>query len=168
MFEQACPHTHEAHRQIYQGGMLGQGSPQLDGMLRLPPEIVHLILGLLENPDKVALALTAKPYMSMVESARKRPAKHSRVTKPRRLAVLVRLHDWMPPGLKLCYSCVKFIPSIENGPWHGDVTFLEKGLATMKAVENGPHCDSCYRRDQVEVAKASANAQRLKKMIREM
>jgi hypothetical protein len=137
-------------------------------MSHQPVEVVHLILRLLDNPDKVALVLTSNWYMAVVESARKVPAKRSTVTKSRRLAVLVRLHDWMPPGLKLCYSCVKFIPSIEHGPWHGDVAFLERGLATKMAVENGPHCNSCYLRGQVEVAKASANAQRLKKMIREM
>ena len=127
-----------------------------------------MVLGFLDNPDKVALALTSKWYMAVVESAKKVPAKQSTVTKSRRLAVLVRLHDWMPPGLKLCYSCVKFMPSKENGPWHGDVTFLERGLATKKAVENGPHCNSCYMRGQIEVVKATANAQRLKKMIRKM
>jgi hypothetical protein len=74
----------------------------------------------------------------------------------------------MPPTLKLCYSCVKFIPRRENGPWHGDVTFLERGLATKMAVENGPHCHSCFLRGQIDVDKASENVQRLKKMIREM
>ena len=156
------------HRQIYQGGKLGQGSGQLDDLSRLPVEVVHLVLGFLDNPDKVALALTSKSYMAVVESARKMPVKRSTVTKSKRLAVLVRLHDWMPPGLKLCYSCVKFMPSKENGPWHGDVTFLERGLATKMALKNGPHCNPCYLRGQVEVAKASANVQRLKKMIREM
>jgi hypothetical protein len=168
LFERACPHTHEALCQIYRGGQHRQGSPQLDNMAHLPTEIVHLILRLLGNPDKVALALTSKRHMALVESARKVSAKRLAVTKTRRLAVLVRLHDWMPPGLKLCYSCIKFIPSVENGPWHGDFTFLEKGLASKTALENGPHCNSCYRRDQVELAKASTNAQRLKKKVREM
>jgi len=127
-----------------------------------------LVLGFLDNPDKVALALTSKSYMAVVESARKMPVKRSTVTKFKRLAVLVRLHDWMPLGMRLYYSAVKFMPSKENGPWPGHVTFLERGLATKKAVENGPHCNSCYMRGQIEVVKATANAQRLKKMIRKM
>jgi hypothetical protein len=53
----------------------------------------------------------------VIESVRKIAAKRPTITKPMRLAVLIRLHEWMPPGLELYYSCLRFIPSIENG--HG-------------------------------------------------
>jgi hypothetical protein len=128
-----------------------------------------MILRLLGNPDKVALALTCKRYMAMVESARKVPTKRLAISREMRLAVLVRLHEWMPPGLKLCYPCVKFLPHTENSPWQGDENIRTKRKpANKKAMETGPRCNSCHRRDQVVAAKASANAQRLKQKIREM
>jgi hypothetical protein len=128
-----------------------------------------MILRLLESPDQLALALTCKHNMAMIESARSVPAKRPTISRLMRLAVLVRLHEWMPAGLKLCYSCVKFIPYGESGPWHGDETIrTKKRLSNKKAMDYGPRCNSCHRREQIEVAKASANAQRLKKKIREM
>ena len=154
-----------ADSQIYQHGHCIE---QQDNLSRLPSELVHIVLKLLENADKVALALTCKYYMGVIESVRKIPAKRPTITKPMRLAILIRLHAWMPPGLKLCYSCVKFIPSIENGPWHGDVDIQKKKLANKKAVDYGPRCNSCDKRGRIESAKAGANAQRLKKLIREM
>jgi hypothetical protein len=154
-----------ADSQIYQHGHCIE---QQDNLSCLPSELVHVVLKLLENADKVALALTCKYYMGVIESVRKIPAKRPTITKPMRLAVLIRLHAWMPPGLKLCYSCVRFISSIENGPWHGDVDIRKKRLANKKAVDHGPRCNSCDKRDRIESAKAGANAQRLKKLIREM
>ena len=154
-----------ADSQIYQHGRCIE---QQDNLSRLPSELVHVVLKLLENADKVALALTCKYYMGVIERGRKIPVKRPTITKPMRLAVLIRLHAWMPLGLKLCYSCVKFIPSIENGPWHGDVDIQKKKLANRKAVDYGPRCNSCDKRGRIESAKAGANAQRLKKLIREM
>ena len=127
-----------------------------------------MVLKCLKHPDKVALALTCKRQMAMVESASKVPAKRRTVTKFMRLAVLIRLHEWMPPGFRLCYSCVKFLPSAENGPWHGNSKIREKKLAGKMATETGPRCNSCGRRDQIESVQAGANAQRLKKLVREM
>jgi hypothetical protein len=127
-----------------------------------------MVFKLLDTPDNTALALSCKHHMGMIENAREVPTKRPSISKPMRLAVLIRLHKWMPPGLKLCYSCVKFIPSIENGPWHGDVKFREKKLAGTKAVNGGPRCNSCDKRRWVESMKANASAQRLKKLAREM
>lgn len=151
--------------QVYQRGKC---SIRLDDMSHLPTEITCSILGLLDHPDQVALALTCKHYMAMVASARNLPAKRSTGTRAMRLAVLVRLHDWMPPGLKLCYSCVKFVRSRENGPWHGDGKFVERKLASKAALENGPHCNPCYQKDQIQAAKAGASARRLKEKVRQI
>lgn len=127
-----------------------------------------MILSLLRNPDKVALALTCKRYMAMVESARKVPAKRPAISRPMRLAVLVRLHEWMPSGLKLCYPCLQFLPYTENGPWQGDEKIRTKKLANKGAMENGPRCNTCHQREQIEASGAKASAQMLKKKIREM
>jgi hypothetical protein len=89
-------HTHMADSQIYQRSYCIE---QQDNLFRLPSELVHIVLKLLENPDKVALAL-----MGVIESVRRIPAKRLTITKSMRLAVLIRLHAWMPPGLKPCYS----------------------------------------------------------------
>ena len=143
-------------------------SYQPDILSHLPNELVHMVLKRLQNPDKVALALTCKHHMAMVENARKVPDKRPTITKCMRLAVLIRLHQWMPSEFKLCYSCVKFLPSIENGPWQGDSSFRDKKLANWRAIDFGPRCKTCDRREQIESVKAGANAQRLKRLLREM
>ena len=165
MFNQSWQHTHEADRQLYQRGKC---ILQPDILSNLPGELLHTVLSLLANPDKVALALTCKHHMAMVESVRKLPIKRPTITKPMRLAVLVRLHEWMPPGLTLCYSCIKFISSVENGPWQGDGDVRKKKLANTTAIKYGPRCNPCHRRDEMESVKAGMNARRLKKLVQKM
>ena len=50
-------------------------SPQPDIMSHLPNKLVHMVLKRLPNADKVALALTCKYHMAMIESVRKLPDK---------------------------------------------------------------------------------------------
>ncbi len=67
----------------------------------------------------------------MIESAKKlesQPIQPRAITKEMRLAVLVRLHDWVPAGYTLCYSCTRYLPKIENAPWRGDVKIRGRDL----------------------------------------
>ena len=116
-------------------------------------------------PDSTAMALTCKDLMGKVEaqkqSAQKMTKKRATVSKQQRLAVLVRLRDWVPSKFKLCYSCVKYLPRARTGQWVGDKNVVERKIATRKAIETGPRCEMCRDRDQIAAIKAGADAQRL-------
>ena len=70
--------------------------------------------------------------------------------------------------MTLCYPCVKFLPSVENGPWGGDFKIPRGKLANKKAMELGPRCKYCTIREGLEMAKAGQNAQKLMRKVREM
>ena len=152
-------------RQVYQGRRV---ISHRDHISHLPVELLRMILNHLGNPDRVAMALTSKTHMSVLESTRVVSTRRSSTTRQMRLAVLVRLHQWMPHGLTLCYSCVKFLPHTDNGLWHGDAKIRDDKLANKKALDLGPRCNSCARRDELETVKAAGNAQRLMRMIKYM
>jgi len=142
---------------------------QQNNLSRLSNELLAMTFQDLTPADKTALSLTCKEYCGMIESAKildPQPLKRRPVTKEMRLAVLVRLHDWMPADYVLCYSCVRFLPKMDNAPWRGDVQIKKDRLATKKAINLGPRCSSCASREELGVVKARTDAQRLTAMIR--
>ena len=151
-------------RQIYQGSR--ESLAQHDHFSHLPVELLRMVSNLLKTPDRVMLALTSKLHMGVFESTRGVPQKRGAIARTARLAVLVRLLDWMPSGVTLCYACIKFLPSAKNGPWGGDSNIRKKKLANLGAINSGPRCIHCVRRDDIESVKAHANAHRLKQMVR--
>ena len=160
------PAFSHSRRQIYQGSR--KSIAQNDHFSHLPVELLRIISKLLKTSDRVMLALTSKLHMSVFESTSEDPRKRSTIARTTRLAVLVRLLNWMPSGVTLCYPCIKFLPSAKNGPWGGDVNIRKKKLANLGAMRSGPRCIHCTRRDEIELVKARANACRLKKKLREL
>ena len=124
----------------------------------------------LVHPDKTALALTCKDMMGKVEtqrqSAQKITRKRASVSKTQRLAVLVRLRDWVPSELKLCYSCVKYLPRASTGQWVGDKSIVDSKSASQKAIDFGPRCKTCRNRDRIAAVSAGAEAQKLYRLAR--
>lgn len=153
-------------RQIYQSSR--KSIAQHDRFSHLPFELLRMISKLLNTPDRVMLALTSKLHMSVFESTSVGPRTRSTIARTARLAVLVRLLNWMPSGVTLCYPCIKFLPSAKNGPWGGDFNIRQKKLANLRAIRYGPRCIHCTRRDEIKSVRARANACRLKKKLREL
>lgn len=141
--------------------------PQTDIISRLPSEIQELVWQGIEPADRAALALTCKGHADVFEELKNkvvvrdgktirrlpRPFKVDRVA---RLKVLVRLRSWMPAKYRLCYSCNIFVDSKRvskmGGQWGGDRKVVENGLATRKAILEGPCCPLCVRRESPSCA----------------
>lgn len=142
-------------------------------MTKLPNEILIMTIKKLADPERTVLALTCKENCALVAAAKMlepKPAKPRSISKEHRLAVLVRLHEWMPAGFKLCYACVKFLPTNGNGPWRGDVAVRNdtKRPAGKKAIETGPRCKMCAKREDIDMVKARSDAQKLLRLVRNM
>lgn len=121
----------------------------------------------IEPADRAALALTCKGHAAMYQELKdktverngrlvRRLPRASRIDKSARLKVLVRLRTWMPATHRLCYSCGIYINVKKAGKagaqWGGDKKLVENGLATKKAIDQGPRCPLCVRRDQIRLA----------------
>ena len=154
--------------QIYRSG---ERVLQDDNLSLLPNEVIQMLYEYLKEPDKTCLALTCKQHAETFEHVKRVDQKSKSsgsAPKERRLAVLVRLRDWVPPNLKLCYSCVKYLPRATRGQWGGDYRVAQNKLATKKAIRIGPRCAICVKKDQFESVGARADVLRMKKLIREI
>lgn len=137
----------------------------------------------IDSTDRTALALTCKGHAVVFEDLKnkkvvrngklvRRLPRALRVEKAARLKVLVRLKEWMPAKYRLCYSCNLYVDSRKmgklGGRWGGDTKIFETGLATNKAIKEGPRCPLCVRREQVELAKHKQDHQKYIKLCRKI
>ncbi|KEF58434.1 uncharacterized protein A1O9_06360 [Exophiala aquamarina CBS 119918] len=126
-----------------------------------------MIWKLIDPTDRAALALTCKSHAATYEELKDKKVKQAgtvrprlprplQISKPARLKVLVRLRDWMPRKYRLCYSCGIYLDIKKTnrmgGQWGGDKRLVEKGLATKTAIEKGPRCPLCVRREHIAMA----------------
>ncbi|KAK5053115.1 hypothetical protein LTR84_002089 [Exophiala bonariae] len=156
---------------------------QDDIISRFPPEIQEMVWQGIDSTDRAALALTCKGHAAVFEELKnkevvrngkliRRLPRPFRVDKAARLKVLVRLKEWMPAKYRLCYSCNLYVDSKKmsklGGRWGGDNKIVESGLATMKAIKEGPRCPLCVRREQVDLAKHKQDHQKYLKLGRKI
>jgi hypothetical protein len=148
--------------------VLSTVTPGSDGISKLPGELQEMIWRRIEPADRAALALTCKGHAAMYQELKdKRVERHGRmirrlprplrINKAARLKVLVRLRTWMPAKFRLCYSCCRYLDVKKagkvGGQWGGDKKLVENGLATEKAINQGPRCPLCVRHDQVNMTR---------------
>ncbi|EXJ81870.1 hypothetical protein A1O1_07935 [Capronia coronata CBS 617.96] len=139
---------------------------QQNTFFKLPLEVTHHIWKLLPTvADRLSLALTCKENAAMFEATKAiklRDGIHYyfpkplRTTRVHRLQVLTRLQSWVPRNLRLCYRCVQYIDLLHpdnRGQWGGDTKIVTDGLATAKAMREGPRCALCIMADKFELAK---------------
>lgn len=120
----------------------------------------------IEPVDRAALALTCKGHAAMFQELKDKKIERNgrlirrlprplKISKVARLKVLVRLRTWMPATYRLCYSCGIYIDVKEaskmQSQWGGDKRLVENGLATNKAITQGPCCPLCVRRGQIDM-----------------
>lgn len=126
-----------------------------------------MIWKLIDPTDRAALALTCKGHAAMYQELKDKTVERAgklirrlpralKISKPARLKVLVRLRDWMPKKYRLCYSCGIYLDFKRTGKmggqWGGDKRLVERGLATKTAIDKGPRCPLCVRREQIALA----------------
>lgn len=138
------------------------------GLCKLPGELQELIWRSIDPVDRTALALTSKSHAAVYADLKDRKVVRNgklicrlpgpiRVVKTHRLQVLVRLRSWMPSELRLCYRCLQYVDIAQSrkgndGGWGGNAHLVEGGLATAKAMKEGPRCPLCIQRQQLQVA----------------
>ena len=135
---------------------------------KLPTELQEMIWGKIDPADRAMLALTSKSHAAMYQELKdvkvrrngkmvRRLPRPLRIDKVLRLKTLVRLKEWMPKTHRLCYSCGMYLDikkvSKTGGLWGGDNLLVMTGLATKKAMNEGPCCPICNRRATIEMTK---------------
>ncbi|EXJ76985.1 hypothetical protein A1O3_10142 [Capronia epimyces CBS 606.96] len=151
---------------ISQAVITSNRAPQDSSFLELPLEIkLNIWKRLPTVADRLSLALTCKENAEMFEDikdVRLRDGisfllpKPQRTTRVHRLQVLVRLQTWVPDDWRLCYRCGQYInlsDPVNAGPWGGDTNIVSNGLATDRAMREGPRCALCIAADHVEMTR---------------
>ena len=140
---------------------------QFNKRAKLPLELWKQVFKHLDEANRVCFALACKENASIFVAARQWfKAEHDKlrsaagkktksVNKASRLKVLVGLREWIGNDYRLCYRCVKYVPFAKHprrlaGPFDGTLSIETSGLATDKAIREGPRCLACAEATKIQ------------------
>jgi hypothetical protein len=153
-----------------------------DPISKLPAEVQDKIWqNLDQQEDRASLALTCKAHAKMYHQLKEIPVKKGpnmvrrlrrpvRLTSVHRLKVLLRLRDWYPAKYRLCFSCAQ-LKDISNGRgtgWSGEKAWDGWGVGTKTAMDRGPRCRICTRRDAMTLAGHLKTFERYRKLAKSL